>query len=101
MLEYKYVPEIEGVEGHVILKVPSAKERLVLVKSAGISGEDVGLDEVIKIMDLAEEYIKEVKIKKGDVECDSFESLSYFDFGMEVINKSSAILMGGIPTGKN
>lgn len=104
MLDYKLLPNLEDVEGHVTLKVPSATERLKIAKESGIGSsgnEEDSLDSAIKIMELVQNYIKEVDIKKGEIECKDFESLSYYDFGMEIINKSAAILVGGIPTGKN
>ena len=70
MLEYKYVPEIEGVEGHGVLRFHLQKERLVLVKSAGISGKTLVLMRSLRSWILLKSTLKKLR-SKGDVECDS------------------------------
>lgn len=106
MLEYKLEINgkeegLEGVKGYVVLRVPSAKERLNMMKESNLTGADsVGLEQVIELMDKLSGYVKEVNVSKGDVECKDLETLGYYDFGTAVTNKVSAIIMGGIPTGK-
>jgi len=101
MLEYKYIPSSEEITGHMIIRVPSVKERLTLIKEAGINAKGANeMDTMVKLMDKVNDYVKEMDITKGDVNCKDFDSLSHYDFGMEIINEVSTILMSGIPTGK-
>lgn len=102
MLEYKHeVTSVEGMAGHVIVRVPSMKERLVLLKEAGVNGkEDAGLDVLIGMMDKVSLFVKEVDLKMGDYEFKDLDAIGHYAFGMTVYNEVAAIIMNGIPAGK-
>lgn len=104
MLDYKLeLKTVEGCKGYVILKVPSMKERLMLLKEAGITGKDdaAGLDTLIQMMDKVSLFVKEVDLKVDGHEFKELESLGHYDFGMAAYTEIAGVVMNGIPRGKS
>jgi hypothetical protein len=103
MLDYKLeISGIDEVSGHVIVKVPSMKERLKLLKDAGVNDKnsELGMDLVIQMMDRVSEFVKSAEIKVGDQKFSDLEAIGHYAFAMEIFQQVSAVIMNGIPLGK-
>jgi hypothetical protein len=87
-MEIKYCPT--DCEGHVVINLLSQSQKLEAMKSIGLTTNAQGevetvssnLDQGIMMIGLVEKNIKEVSIKKGDIEFKSFEDLNYGDMGL-------------------
>jgi hypothetical protein len=99
--EYTYTPQISGIKGSLLLKVPSYVERLKIIKEQGIGLTDannIDIDNVIKMFELAQKYILKVDIEMGKEKIKDLEELGMYQKGVEVINGAVGILAGGIPS---
>ena len=101
MKEFKFLPKVDGVTGHVLLKVPGYMERMKIAQKAGISSEgNIDIDKVMALMGEMQKYILSVDIKVGTEKCTDIEDLGMYQAGVECINACVAVLSGGIPTPK-
>jgi hypothetical protein len=103
VVDYKLeIVSVEGMSGYVILKVPSMKERLQMLKESGISGvsDGAGLETLIKMMDKLGDFVKEVNLKYEEYEFGDLETLGHYAFGMAAYTEIASVIMNGIPAGK-
>ena len=103
MLEYRFEPKsVEGMTGHVIVLVPSVKQRLLLSKEvAAKSDSETGdIDRIINIFDKVPQYIKEIDLDINGMKFKDLDSLGYYDFGMTVCVEIAKTILDGIQLGK-
>lgn len=90
--------------GHVVIDVPTYKERISLVKAmefkANEKGELVENDSFSKaefLVGLAEKHLKKIDVKnKEGVKFTSFEDLNYEKDGADLINRIGAMVLEGV-----
>lgn len=93
--------KFDGISGHLIIKVPSMKERLAMMKDSEIKSSNVGMDEVVKLMEASALCVSSVDVDYLGEKYTSFEDLGYYEFGSVIVNYVSGVVMNGIPLGKN
>lgn len=96
-------------DGHVIVKVPSYKERMKLMKDMGIdfkkaaSGDTSGFDPEVfleKGYDELEKSLVSMEIKLGDEVITDLEDLSHYEVFQEFLMEMAGLMMGGIKLGE-
>lgn len=104
MKEIKHEIKRDGLSGHVVIKIPTFKERLTIFKNAGVTGmanlEEAGLDLFMKSYDEIEKLVVSLDIKCGDHTFTSLEEFSYYAEFQELLAELTTLFFGGIGLGE-
>ncbi|WP_374029772.1 hypothetical protein [Bdellovibrio bacteriovorus] len=121
MFTTKYVPkpcekagkEKQKFTGHVVLRVPSSTEKLVMLEQIGVEFEENGemkplqttkLSTLKKMVEASKDFFQEVNIKRLEdgKEFKSFDELNYDDSCLAILTDVAAQMFnGGIKISKN
>jgi len=89
--------------GVVEIEVPLYVERLDLVKSLDIDPNNPGLDNAVDLIKETKKRIKSIKLEaKGQTDkIESFDDLSYYKEGADIINDIGRMMVNGFPLGNH
>ena len=109
MKELKYEVKAKGWSGHVMIDMPSYKEKLAILKEVNIkvgaggavASDDNAMEMVEKLYAKMEKLVKAVDlVHEGGTEVKSLDDLGYYAEGQEVIQEIQGVLTQGISLGK-